>query len=117
MPSSSLGETIREARLARFKLREFARLLEVSPTHLSDVENGRRTPSEELLTQIASHLGLDLDKLLAAAGRVPEDTRRFIENNPQAIPLFRKVSALGPNQLKKLEKEADQMVRGKGKGG
>ena len=116
MPLSPLGETIREARLARFKLREFARILDVSPTHLSDVENGRRVPSEELLTQIATHLELDLDQLLAAAGRVPEDTRRFIENNPQAISLFRKVSTLDSRQLEQLEKEADLLVREKGEG-
>lgn len=110
----TLGEMIREARIARFKLREFARELDVSPTHLSDVENDRRVPSEELLSEIADRLNLDLDKLMAAAGRVPEDTRRFIENNPEAISLFRKVSALRPDELKKLGKKADDMARKRG---
>ena len=116
MALGTLGDTIREARLARFKLREFARLLDVSPTHLSDVENGRRVPSEELLMKIASQLELDLDGLLAAAGRVPEDARRFVQDNPRAVSLFRKVSSLRPNQLRRLEKEADRIVDGEAKG-
>ena len=116
MVSSSLGDTIREARLARFKLREFARLLGVSPTHLSDVENDRRVPSEELLTKMASYLELDLDELLAAAGRVPEEARRFMENNPQAVSLFRRVSELDADQFKRLRKLAEQITDGKGKG-
>ena len=114
MASGTLGDTIREARLARFKLREFARLLDVSPTHISDVENDRRVPSEELLTKMASHLELDLDEVLAAAGRVPEGARRLVHNNPQAVSLFRKVSALDLDQLKRLERAADQIVRREG---
>lgn len=110
---ASLGETIRAARLARFKLREFARLLEVSPTHLSDVEHDRRVPSEELLTKMAPHLDLDLDQLLAAAGRVPEEARRAMENNPQAVALFRRVSALSSDQLKELKSLADDIAHGK----
>ena len=112
MISGSLGETIREARLARFKLREFARLLDVSPTHLSDVEFGRRIPSEELLTLIAEHLELDLDRLMAAAGRVPEDARRYIANNPRAVSLFRKVSSFDRSQLRRLERETDRIASG-----
>lgn len=114
MAAKTLGETIQEARSQRFKLREFARLLDVSPTHLSDVENNRRIPSEELLSQIAEHLGLELDDLLAAAGRVPEATLRFIEKHPEAISLFRKVTALQPKDFKALEKAADDLVRKRG---
>ena len=111
MPTKTLGATIQEARMARHKLREFARLLDVSPTHLSDVENDRRVPSEDLLSQIAEHLELDLDKLMAAAGRIPEDTRRFMAKNPEAASLFRKVSTLRPRELQELEKAADSLTR------
>jgi transcriptional regulator with XRE-family HTH domain len=111
MARKTLGETIQEARTNRYKLREFARLLDVSPTHLSDVENDRRVPSEELLSQIAEHLSLDLDKLMGAAGRVPEEARRLIEKHPEAVSLFRKVSVLGRADLRQLEKTAEHLAR------
>lgn len=112
---ASLGDTIREARAGRFTLRAFARLLDVSPTHLSDVENDRRVPSEDLLSKMATHLNLNLDKLLAAAGRVPEEARRAVENNPQAVALFRTASALDSDQLRRLKRLADEITQEKGK--
>ena len=112
---ASFGDIIREARIGRFTLREFARLLGVSPTHLSDVENNRRVPSEELLSKIASHLNLNLDQLLAAAGRVPEEARRAVENNPQAVALFRTASTLDSEQLRRLKRLAEKMGQEKGR--
>lgn len=108
----TLGGVIQEARGDRFKLRELARLLEISPTHLSDIENNRRAPSEELLVQFSKHLDLDLDELLARAGRVPGDTRRYIERVPEAVKLFRKVSAHGlqPSELRQLEKTVERLA-------
>ena len=112
MPAKTLGEVIQEARGERFKLRELARLLEISPTHLSDIENNRRAPSEELLGQLAKHLQLDADELLARGGRVPGETRRYIERVPEAASLFRKVSAhrLQPSELKVVEKTVERVA-------
>ena len=117
MAPKTLGETIREARMPRYKLREFARLIEVSPTHLSDVENDRRAPSELLLSRIAKRLNLDLDMLMAAAGRMPEDTLRLLEKHPEAVSLFRKIATLRREDLKKLEKKAEDLARKKEKKG
>ena len=77
MPAKTLGEVIQEARGERFKLRELARKLGISPTHLSDIENNRRAPSEDLLVDIAKHLDLNADRLLALVGRVSGETRTF----------------------------------------
>ena len=111
MPPRSLGQVIQQARTGRYKLREFARLLNVSPTHLSDVENNRRLPSEDLLLQFAQRLDLDFDRLMAMVGRVPQEARRLFEKHPEAVSLFRKVSTLDPADLKKLEETADDLVR------
>jgi transcriptional regulator with XRE-family HTH domain len=112
MAAKTLGELIQEARGERFKLRELARLLEISPTHLSDIENNRRAPSEELLVQLAKHLEIDVDKLLALDGRVSGETRRYIEKVPEAVSLFRKVSAhrLQPKELKEVEKTVERLA-------
>ena len=113
MSADGLGDTIQEARAEQYKLREFARILNISATHLSDIENNRRIPSEELLLEIAQHLNLDADKLLVAARRVPADTKRYVEEVPEAVSLFRKISnrELSPEELKKLERATDKLVR------
>lgn len=111
MPSKTLGDVIQEARGERFKLRELARHLEISPTHLSDIENNRRVPSEDLLFEIAKRLDLDVDRLFALAGRVPDEARRFIdETGPEAVRVFRKVSRLQPRELKEIEKTLDRLA-------
>ena len=112
MPQKTLGEVIQEARGERFKLRELARLLEISPTHLSDIENNRRAPSEDLLVELAKHLEIDVDKLLALGGRVAGETRRYIEKVPEAVSLFRKVSdhGLRPDELRQVEKAVERVA-------
>lgn len=113
MPTNTLGEIIQAARSERYKLREFARVLEVSPTHLSDIENNRRIPSEGLLLEIAQYLGLDANELMMAARRVPEDTQRYAEEVPEAVSLFRKISnrELSPAELEVLERATDRLVK------
>jgi transcriptional regulator with XRE-family HTH domain len=36
-------------------LREMAGILQIAPTHLSDIETGKRTPSEGVLRKISEH--------------------------------------------------------------
>lgn len=113
MPPDMLGDIIQFTRVQRYKLREFARILNVSATHLSDIENNRRIPSESLLLEIAQHLGLDVNQLMVATRRVSEDTRRYAEEVPQAVSLFRKISnrELSPDELKVLERATDRLVK------
>lgn len=115
--AKTLGGRLREARVANdFGLRELAKKLEISPTHLSDIENDRRLPSEELLKALAQHLKLEFDELMVLAGKVYSVTERYVEKVPQAVTLFRKVSEhkLSPDDLKKLEAKAEELAREKG---
>lgn len=56
-PQEPIGETLRRRRVdvLHLGLREMAKLLDVAPAHLIDLEKGRRKPSEELLLKIAGH--------------------------------------------------------------
>jgi transcriptional regulator with XRE-family HTH domain len=114
-----LGTRIREARIrADHTLRGLARELKLSPSYLNDIEYDRRVPSDEVLRQIADRLGLDLDELLAAAGRVgiAKDAEQYIRETPSAGVLFRRVTndRLTEDQLKTLLKQVDQMTRDDG---
>lgn len=53
--SQKVGELLRRQRIEVLDkgLREMARLLDIAPAHLTDLEKGRRTPSEELLVRMA----------------------------------------------------------------
>ncbi|MGH9962328.1 MAG: helix-turn-helix domain-containing protein, partial [Pyrinomonadaceae bacterium] len=60
----TLGQRIRELRDAKeLSLRELAKKLEISAPFLSDIELGRRYPSDEVLASLARKLGVGLEGL------------------------------------------------------
>ena len=107
------GTTIRRARLrAGLPLRHLAALLGVSASYLSHIENGRRVPSPRFLENVAGHLGLDPEALLAASGKLDPQTTRYLRRHPAAIRLLQRIARLrlGPEQIAELE-QAVQPVR------
>ena len=118
--AAELGRTIRDTRVKQgLSLRELAKRLQISPTHLSDVENDRRDPSEELLRALASNLELDFDHLMVMVGRVYSVTEKYVQRVPEAVSLFRKVSEqeLSASELRELERHAERIARERGKQG
>lgn len=57
-----IGDTLRRQRVEvlGMGLRETALVLDIAPAHLTDLEKGRRTPSEALLGRIAEVYMLDI---------------------------------------------------------
>lgn len=109
---NTLGDEIREARIkAGKRLRPFAEELDLAPSYVSDIENDRRVPSEEVMKRIASKLGLDFDHLMALAGRFGEEAERYIKKNPAAGVLFRRISQgnLREEQLRKLLEVTEEL--------
>lgn len=79
-----LGEHIRELREKKdISVRELARQLNVSAAFLSDVELGRRHPSDELLERIASCLDTTAQDLQKYDARPPvQELKRLAANDP-----------------------------------
>ena len=79
-----LGERIRELRESLdLSVREFAKLCGISAPFLSDVELGRRHPSDDVLRTIAKHLRTPLDDLKKHDARPPlEELKRIAASNP-----------------------------------
>ena len=84
------GPLLREMRLkANLGLRRFAELIDIKPSNLSDIENGRRHPpaGSEKLREIAETLGLaegsdEWQRLFDAArrrGDLPADIRHMAD--------------------------------------
>lgn len=93
MGMKTFGQKIRELREAKdFSLRELAKQLEVSAAFLSDIELGRRFPSEKVLESIARLLGTPLEELRDYDTRPPiEDLKRMALADPRFGFAFRQV--------------------------
>lgn len=88
-----IGERIREERLLRgYNLRTLARAVNVSASHISQIENGKCRPSVSTLYAITSVLGVSIDDLfegartgVEAGSTDPEDTvADGLETDPRA---------------------------------
>jgi transcriptional regulator with XRE-family HTH domain len=92
---NTLGKRIRELRdQGDLSLREFARKLgDISPAHVSDIENGRRNPSDDLLRKMAQVLGVSFEELNKLDDRLPlEELRRAMRQDPALGFALRKVT-------------------------
>jgi len=79
-----LGEHIRQLReKLDISGRELAKKIKVSAPFLSDVELGRRHPSEEVLKAIAAALSTTVEDLRQHDARPPiQELKRIAANNP-----------------------------------
>lgn len=112
----SLGDVVREARVTKgMTLRELARRLGKTPSYLSDIENDRRVPSEDVLRDLSRLLSLDFDDLMARAGRLGEDAVRYMSRTPAVGMLFRKLSEdNAPEEvIDELTRVADRLAKKK----
>lgn len=102
----TLGQTIRERREEKdLSVRELAKKADISPAFLSDVELGRRHPSEDTLTKIAQILGLPVADLRTLDTRpAVEEIRRLAASDPAYGFAFRQLvdRQLSPEELLKL---------------
>lgn len=108
----TLGEFIREQREKNdLSLREFAKKLGgLSAAFLSDIELGRRYPSEDVLKEMARVLNLGLEELKSYDTRAPlKELKQLVDSNPAYGLAFRKVldSKFSPEELIKLAEKKD----------
>jgi transcriptional regulator with XRE-family HTH domain len=109
----TLGQRIRELRNEQdFSLREFAEKLDgVSAAHLSDIELGRRYPSEDLLKKMANKLKTTVEDLRSYDSRAPVDhLKRISESDPTFGFALRKLidkEITAEDLLKWAEKQPD----------
>jgi transcriptional regulator with XRE-family HTH domain len=95
MPNDNrtIGEVIHDRRATlKLSLRDLTKQLEITPSYLSDIENNRRVPSEQVLAKLADFLKLDYDDLMARAGRFGDDAVRYMKKTPAAGLLFRRLA-------------------------
>jgi transcriptional regulator with XRE-family HTH domain len=101
----TLGERIRELRDRQdLSVRDLAKKLEVSAAFLSDIELGRRHPSDEVLGRLASILGTRADELKKHDSRAPvQELKRIAANDPAMGFALRRVVDEGVSSQDLLE--------------
>lgn len=109
METNTLGDQIRRLRQEKgISLRELARRAEISPSFLSEIENGKNFPSSETINTIASRLKVSVASLreLDIRSQLTE-LKRLIEKDSAWGSVFRKLAKAGhdeaitPDQLLK----------------
>ena len=111
MPST-LGERIRELRdQADLSLRDLSkRTGGLTPAFLSDIELGRRFPSEDALARLAEALRTTPEDLRSYDTRPPvQEIKRLSAQNPAIGAAFRKIAEMTPEEI------LDMVERSKGK--
>ncbi|GIW90228.1 MAG: transcriptional regulator [Pirellulaceae bacterium] len=111
---NTFGQRLRNKRIAKgYSLRKFAELVGVSPTYLSQVEQGNvQPPTADRVKRMAELLGENPDEWIALAGRVPEDLPAIIQEEPTAFPeLLREARGLTAEQLRRLCEEVKRMKK------
>lgn len=93
--NEQFGQLIRQVRKSKgYSQRELAKLLELDFTYLSKLENNRADypPKEEVIRTLARHLGLDEEKLIFLAGRIPQQDESLLKEHYEKMPtLFRRM--------------------------
>ena len=79
-----IGSRIKRERLSRaMTQRVLAKEVGVGTPHISKIEAGRESPSDELLRKIAEVFDCDLDELLLVARRIPADLLEQLASDPK----------------------------------
>ncbi|MFT3784741.1 MAG: helix-turn-helix transcriptional regulator [Tepidisphaeraceae bacterium] len=120
--TTPIGERLRLKRVEVLGkgLREMAGLLSIAPAHLTDIEKGRRTPSEELMLRIAERYKMPIAELRAAWSR-PDQIVGEVANQDATtatkVPEFlRTARNLTPEQWDKMIAQAKKLAGEKGRG-
>lgn len=88
----SFGDTVRHLREKKgYSIKNLAGSLDVNYTYLSKIENNKSIPSEEFIEKIAHIFNCDPEELKARAGKIPEDIKKILRENPRnAIDYLRR---------------------------
>ena len=91
----------------RYSVRQVAQRIGVEPAYLSKVERGEQAPpSEATIRRLADELQLDVDVLLAMAGKVSGDLQAIIRQRPELFAqLLRELRDMPDHAILRLVRE------------
>jgi transcriptional regulator with XRE-family HTH domain len=85
----TFGEILRKLRTETgLGIKRLAPNLGVSYSYLSKLENNEVGPSEKMVDVVARYFRYDRNRLLLAAGKVPDEVLDILRNNPDEAVRF-----------------------------
>ena len=75
----------------------------ISPAYLHDIENKNRTPSSQIIVQIAEELAYDVDTLLVLAEKISPVAEELLKEQPVVGKLLRKAKEVGFTEWEKFQ--------------
>jgi transcriptional regulator with XRE-family HTH domain len=99
-------------------LRELAKRLDCSPAFISDIELGRRHPSDKVLVEIARILKVRVEDLRGMDVRAPiDEIKRITQDDPTFALAFRTVidKKISADELLEFVKKKEDEKKGKEK--
>lgn len=112
--AEKLGAAIRRLRAqAGYTLRKFAGMVGISAAHQSDIEHGRRMPSDKVLRETArllEHVGATYEDLRALDARLETDLQEWVQGNPEAGQMLRQVKESGRSP-KEILRDLERFLR------
>ncbi len=103
--NTTFGSYIKNLRIARnIGQRELARIINISPSYLNDIENNKRdAPRKEIIKALSAILEANLEHLYDLAGktknRIPPDIPEIIRKNKEIPSLLRTIERLGLKEV------------------
>ena len=107
------GAYVRQEREGReIGLREMAQKIGVSPPYLSKIERDEFSPpAEDKVRKIAEIFEIDIDELLARAGKVSSDLFEIIRERPRELAsLLRTTRGMSAEDVASLARDADRLI-------
>ncbi len=107
----TFGELLREARIAKgYSLRKFAKEVDVSPTYLSQIEQGKvAPPTADRVERIATLLEESVDEWMALADRLADELPDIIHRSTVIPDILRATNGMTVEQLQKLREAAEKI--------
>lgn len=91
MSLKKLGAKIRASRTkSKASIRALADRVNISKSHLFLVEQGERSPSDDLLLALCKELSIDFDEAVIMRGKLSGDVERFVMKKPGLLRKLRR---------------------------
>ncbi|WP_339196256.1 helix-turn-helix transcriptional regulator [Paenibacillus sp. FSL P4-0176] len=112
---NEFGEVLKDLRKERkISQRKLADMIGIDFTYISKIENGSMTPpAEDKIVKIAEIFGIDPDRFLIAANKIPSELQKVITEIEEVPVFLRSAPKLSQSQWVQIQKIINETTKEK----